>query len=72
MILKGKIIVRLAGYSGHLDAISTSFKKFNSIDLKGLKNAKNNTAKQLGALAIVEVNTTKNISLNWGGEIPVF
>ena len=68
--IEGKIIVRLVGYPGHLDSTSSSYKKFTSIDLKSLEKSKNRIAKELGAISIVEVNTLKDIALNWGENIP--
>jgi len=68
--IKGKIIIRLAGYPGHLDSTSTSFKKFNSQSLKDLKKLKNKVAKEQGAIAIIEVNTSRNVALNWANNTP--
>lgn len=70
--VKGKIIVRLAGYPGHKDTNSIGYKKFTPKDRYGIYNInqnKNKIAGELGAVAIIEINLDEDITVEWSENI---
>ena len=57
--VEGKIILRISGFPGHKDESSQAYKDFKPVDRRALwymSRNKNNTAKEEGAIAILEVN----------------
>lgn len=71
--VKGKIIIRLAGFPGHLDKDSKSFKIFKKVVDKFPQYAswseKNIAAKKNGAIGVVEMVTTNNVT-GWATNVP--
>ena len=72
--IKGKIVVILAGFPGHRDSTSAAFKKFSPLfPLSGRFSSERNKitkAEELGALAVVLVNSTANPALSWAANSP--
>ncbi|MCX6152500.1 MAG: M20/M25/M40 family metallo-hydrolase [Ignavibacteriales bacterium] len=71
--VKGKIILRLAGYPGYKDTSSKAYKLFKPEGRWAewnLSKDKNKWAEELGAVGIIEVNPEKNISNDWVTNIP--
>lgn len=59
--VKGKIIVRLSGLPGAADPNSEAYKKLNLADrqnMMALSRGKNEIAEKLGAIAVIEINTS--------------
>lgn len=74
MDIKGKIILRLNGYPGHKDTASAAYKKFAPKGRYGnwyLERDKNKIAEELGALAVIELNTELDESLEWSENFPL-
>ncbi len=56
--VKGKFILRLAGFPGYMDTTSEAYKKFHAESRNGryyLTRDKNNRAEELGAVGVIEV-----------------
>lgn len=60
--VKGKIVIVLAGFPGHKDTTSFAWSKLPKTDHNKISdlNTKIKTAKNLGAVAVIEVITSKN------------
>ena len=66
--VRDKIIMRIKGFPGHKDTLSTAYKAFRWTDVKDtqkLEKSKNLVAKQLGVWGIIDVDTQKNDALYW-------
>ncbi len=71
--VKDKIILRLSGYPGHKDPDSKAYEKFSKEWGRGrytLMRAKNNSASELGAAAVIEVDPGSDITENWASNLP--
>lgn len=71
--VKGKIIIRLEGYPGHLDTNSLGYKKFTKEQryfYYYLNREKNKIAKEKGALAVININ--ESIDLKYWIDKPEF
>ncbi|MCC5929401.1 MAG: M20/M25/M40 family metallo-hydrolase [Cyclobacteriaceae bacterium] len=67
--LKGKILMRIAGMPGDDSAANTAGANYArtrfSIDAR-----KNEAARKFGAIAVIELNLHKDISIHWAGNVP--
>lgn len=71
--VKDKIILRLSGYPGHKDTTSEAYKKYKPEGRWGiwmLAREKNTAASEAGAIAVLEINTETDPSLNWAVNYP--
>ncbi len=70
--LEGKIIIRLSGHPGHLDSESEANRKFRSWRSSRMRrqNPKDESAKQLGVLAVIEFNPHSSVQSQWGTNTP--
>ncbi len=65
--VKGKILLRLRGFPGQKDTSSVAYKKFKPKsgdwrEIYRIESNKNTVAQQKGAMAIVEVNTSSDLT----------
>ena len=63
--IRNKIILRIKGFPGHRDTISTAYKAFRWADLKKLEISKDLIAKKLGAVGIIDIDIEKDNGLDW-------
>lgn len=73
MDVKGKVILRLAGYPGHMDPESDAYKKFNSGNpafVSDLYRSKSNVAEEKGVAAIIEITREGDPLPGWADNIP--
>ncbi len=66
--LKGKIALRLSGYPGMNDTTSTIYKKLRE-DRRAafqMSRDKNEKLKELGVIAVIEINVHSDVSKYWG------
>lgn len=71
--VKGKIVMRIAGYPGHKDPESEAYKKFkpeNRWQEYRMRSAGNETAVEYGAIAVLEVFTDDYDLSSWAENIP--
>ncbi|MFN8208294.1 MAG: M20/M25/M40 family metallo-hydrolase [Bacteroidales bacterium] len=71
--LKGKTIIRISGYPGVRDSASAAFKKFQPRDraaTQALNEAKSNSARQSGAVAVIEITPGIDPSASWASNVP--
>lgn len=71
--VKGKIVLRLAGYPGHTDTSSQAYKKFKyegRWSRWSLARDKNKLAEENGAAAVLEVDLQSDASINWAVNYP--
>ncbi len=71
--VKGKIVLRLSGYPGHLDTTSKGYELFKPKGRWGkwmLYRDKNDYAEEEGAIAVLEVDLTEDTSIEWAENYP--
>ncbi|MEH0157596.1 M20/M25/M40 family metallo-hydrolase [Limibacter armeniacum] len=69
--MKDKIVIRLTGFPGHSDSLSTGFKLFASYTPKQLRKAKDEAAINNGALAVIEFTPEQDVmSSKWTANAP--
>ncbi len=71
--VKGKVILRLAGFPGHRDPDSEAYKKFHSDDpsfVSNLYREKSSIAEEKGVAAIIEIAREGDPSPGWADNIP--
>lgn len=71
--VNGKVVLRLAGYPGHRDTTSAAYNKYKPEGRWGfwmLAREKNEAASEAGAIAVLEINTENDPSLNWAVNYP--
>jgi len=72
--VKGKLVLRLAGYPGHLDEESKAAKHFNIAQdfmaMRNLSMSKNTALQNSGAVGILEVNYSGNTNRSWAVNKP--
>jgi len=71
--VKGKVILRLAGFPGHKDPDSDAYNKFHSDDpsfVSDLYREKLNVAEEKGVAAVIEITREGNPSTGWADNIP--
>ena len=71
--VKGKFILRLAGFPGDKDTSSKAYKLFKPegrwADYSVSRN-KNKLAEELGAIGVIEVNLDRDVTTEWATNIP--
>lgn len=71
--VKGKVVLRLSGYPGHLDTTSKGYELFKPKGRWGkwtLYRDKNDYAEEAGAIAVLEVDLTEDNSIVWAENYP--
>ncbi|MDZ7764742.1 MAG: M20/M25/M40 family metallo-hydrolase [Melioribacteraceae bacterium] len=71
--VKGKIVLRLAGYPGHQDTSSKGYDLFDPKSRWGrwiIARDKNNFAEEAGAIAVLEVDLNKDNAIDWASNYP--
>ncbi len=71
--VKGKIVLRLAGYPGHQDTSSKGYELFKTKSRWAkwyMYRDKNDYAEQAGALAVLEVDLSNDNAINWATNYP--
>jgi hypothetical protein len=71
--VKGKIILRLGGYPGRLDSSSLAFKNFHPRTRAAenrLRTAKNRSAKDAGAIGVIEYTAGSDPVKAWATNVP--
>ncbi len=71
--VKGKIVLRMAGYPGRIDSNSLAFKRFrpgNRMAEYRLRAAKNYSAIEAGAIGVIEVVPGADPSKDWASNVP--
>jgi len=71
--VRGKVILRLSGYPGHMDPSSAAYEKFhpeNPYAEYYLNREKNSFAVEQGAIAIIEINLDNDPTLSWATNVP--
>lgn len=71
--VKGKVVVILNGFPGHRDTASTAYQKFRTEPGQARNTVERNKirkAEELGAAAVIVVNTFANPALSWAGNDP--
>ena len=72
--LKGKVVVLLAGYPGHMDTTSAAYRKFKpETPASGRFSPERNKiikAEEMGAAAVILVNPAANPALDWNTNNP--
>ncbi len=66
--VRGKLVLRISGYPGHLDTTSNAYKVFrpkDRMELYRLRRKKNESLMKSGAIGVLEINTTGDISRSW-------
>jgi hypothetical protein len=72
--VRGKVILRLDGFPGHKDTSSIAYKNFKQEGRWSswyMRRDKNELAEKLGAVAVIEVNTQDDPSINWAANYPM-
>lgn len=72
--VKGKVIMRLAGFPGHKDTSSAAYKKFKPegrYAMYYMRRNKNNVAEEAGAVAVIDVNLDEDVALQWATNYPL-
>jgi len=66
--LKGKIAVRLTGFPGMNDEASAMYKKLmeDRMAARQLRRIKNEVLAEMGALAVIDIDTESDVTLFWG------
>jgi hypothetical protein len=71
--VKGKVVVRLIGFPGHCDTVSTAYKKFHPDGNEWTKYReeldRNELAVEKGAVAVIVINTTRDITLDFAKNV---
>jgi len=71
--VSGKLVLRLAGYPGHLDKESKGYKLFdvtNYMAMRNLYQTKSEALRNSGAVGVLEVNYSGNTSRAWAVNKP--
>lgn len=71
--VKGKVVVRLAGYPGHDDTASKAYRKFHPVGRYAeyyLSRDKDDMAEEKGAIAIIEIHPGMDRSKGWVSNVP--
>jgi Zn-dependent M28 family amino/carboxypeptidase len=68
--VKGKVILCLSGYPGHMDENSLAREKLGEKNSRTVRRAKNDIASELGVAAIIEVVPGRDVTGYWADNLP--